>query len=92
MKPTKAWQLLIGPEKWCRGEYALDSNGCPIAPESTGASRWCAIGAIRAIHGYDAEWATRSLCASVGAPIYIWNDAPERTWEEVYGKLRALDI
>ena len=94
MKPTKAWQLLHSPEKWCKGQLAMDMHGNKVEPFSDTAERFCAVGAIRRAYGYDShsDIVKEKLRDAVGRLIPGWNDAPERTWEEVYGKLKALDI
>ena len=85
---------LLEPEgAWCQDQMALDARGKPTIASSPNACRWCASGAIIAV-------SVRKLQARLNARVAIreslgvaslteWNDAPERTQDEVVAALRA---
>jgi hypothetical protein len=76
---------------WARGASAVDEEGNPVEPSSPLAQRWSAQGALQAVWDGSAapeagrgelERASLALSAVVG-DIQEWNDAPERTLEEI---------
>ena len=90
---------------WCQWDNALDDNGDPVDPSSRAARRWSASGALLAVReewrsaGKPAELVSRgfaeaslALQAVVG-DIAPWNDAPERTHEQVLAAVdRAIEL
>lgn len=98
----KAWELLDSPEKWTQGHGALDSAGLPLFnASSSDAVCWCMEGAIEKAYS-NSDWINPKLKAAkkvsgidvnkIGMILIHWNDAPERTWEEVHALLKELDI
>lgn len=76
---------------WCQGAKARDLEGEPIRPQGHAACSWSIIGAldarIMAPFSRDATRASNvlySLTKEVDpVSLSAWNDAPERTKEEV---------
>lgn len=83
-----------------KGVFAKDNQGEPRSAYSAFAAQWCVIGAIqRAAHARSASPAPaiRAVACMIGAPtlasMFAWNDAPERTGEDVAKALeRAADL
>jgi hypothetical protein len=76
---------------WCKGAFARDETGIPVAPNEHHAVQWCSRGAIAAATiRREAEHvaAVDALKMQVGFAIAVWNDARERTQAEV---LAAFD-
>ena len=87
----KAWQLLDSPEKWTQYEWARGSNG-EKASETYPPVCWCIFGAVKDCYSgisFKSPWVR--LQNKLDNPVK-WNDAPERTYEEVYAVLKELDI
>jgi hypothetical protein len=80
---------IAGPEAWTQGVLARDTAGVAVDPTNPDACRWCAEGAVVAATGQQTfeEASDRCLAylrASCGeAALFAWNDAPERSHEEV---------
>ena len=88
----KAYDLLDSPEKWTKGKYARNKAG-ELADIKEGAC-WCVDGALTLCYSGDSEYykARKRLRNVVGFSIIGWNDAPERTFEEVQAALRKADV
>jgi hypothetical protein len=89
----KAYELLDSPEKWTQGAMARNADGDVVAVTSPKAVRWCLAGAIKRSNGtedwekaYDAFFETNKRRG------ISWNDAPERTFEEVRAALIEADV
>jgi hypothetical protein len=95
----KAYELLSGPEKWTKGRLAADRDGDSCGPLSDRATCWCISGALircygkqcSAVMSVNAALRNRRMMKDTDV-VPDWNDAPERTYEEVVGLLRELDI
>lgn len=93
----RAAEKLLRPEgSWCQGNYAQDKHGHAVDVFGDDAVRFCAIGAIKRANGGNA-WAE---CREFGYFIHRqygfqyfeasnWNDAEERTQDEVRAALLA---
>ena len=99
----KAWKFLDNSSKWTQGESARDLNGNKTDPFSPDAVCWCLYGLVNKC--YHKEDGTDDELFDVLLEIdrhvikrhnkvwgYQWNDAPERTWEDVRNLLKELDI
>ena len=84
LKPALApWQKtlvdaadLIEKQGWCQHKYSDQG-------------RSCTMGAMTSMHHFDIVKARENLSAVIGtSDITMWNDAPERTAEEVVNALR----
>lgn len=96
---TKAYELLDSPEKWCQGPYAEDASGEAVDERSPDACSWCLVGAISRCYMPDGDddlrdylRACNAIRKAVGVECGRWNDAPERTFQEVRDVLLKLDI
>jgi hypothetical protein len=89
-KPKSVVELFEGhPERWIKGAYYgyRDEDGRVHIWQYKNANCWCLDGAIREIHGADlAEELIRKI------DTVCFNDAPERTFEEVLAKCKELGI
>jgi hypothetical protein len=83
--------LYSGPEKWTQGAYARDRNGNPKSPESEEAYSWCLSGAACRV---SKNWVDiLSFLRSFTCVIGEWNDAPERSFEDVTALLdKAIEV
>jgi hypothetical protein len=75
-----------GPEKWTQGAYALNAEGHSVSAKSKDACRWCLSGAISSA-SYNIWETARFLHFFIGWGLIDWNDAPERTFEDVIALL-----
>src|SRR4051812_27438101 len=76
------------PERWTRGTLAKSAAGHAVRPESARARSWCLIGLLRkACDDVDPDFG--AIVATYGAltgrvgDVHCWNDAPERTFDDV---------
>lgn len=96
----KAWQLLDSPEKWTKGENARDGKGRVIEPTAQDACCWCINGILMRMYPTDMGSKTENarceawdkLERRIGGNVIHWQDAPERTHQEVLAVLKELDI
>jgi len=95
----KAFEILSEPSKWTQRVYARDLDGNPMGVKSPSAVCFCADGAIRKAYIENGELLQLQLLKlrvhlreSGHVSIPGWNDAPNRTYEEVVETLRKLDI
>lgn len=86
----RALDFLSGPDKWTKGKTFIDADGDKTGMEN--ACRACMYGALRIGAAGDCdlyEAATEEVRAIIGSyHIDDYNDAPERTLEEVQDVLR----
>ena len=86
--------LLDSPEKWTRGWYARDAEGTACIAEDHKAACWCLLGAIRVCYP-DFEERIAVECQvrqHIGPFVDVWNDAPNRTFEDIRELVETLDI
>lgn len=95
----KMHELLASPEKWTKGAYAMDASGLHVPERHPDARRWCLLGAANYCYGLASvavEMRIRdALLAGSGdkaTGIASWNDAPDRTFDDVRKLLLDLDI
>lgn len=91
----KAHELLSSPEKWTKGVGARDAAGQPATADETAAS-WCMLGAIHCCYP-DSSRERADLFSRLkerlgSIHLSAWNDAAVRTYDDVVGLLRELDI
>lgn len=94
-------------EKWTKGAMARDVDGGVAAAVAERAVCWCATGAILKTYGpgrlytirnYPAETMRLRLQRHVfkkyerSKGLIEWNDAPERTFDEVLTAFKELDM
>jgi len=90
----KISELLSAPDKWTQCTYARDSSGNETDISSPNACKWCFSAAITLC--YPDERRTRAmeiLRRHMGNFYCIpaWNDAVERTYEEVIAAAKEID-
>ena len=94
----KAYELLDSPEKWTTkvGQKDKDNNHVDVGDLS--ACKFCIYGAIR--HCYRHDQKDSELIGKVlkelkfidTKELFLWNDSPERTFDDVRNLLIKLDI
>ena len=89
----KIYELLDAPEKWTQGAFQRDATGQKCI-DSLAAVAWCLTGAYHKCYNKDpnCERAQHLLSNACGGCVVLWNDAPGRTYQEVIGLCRQLDI
>lgn len=91
-KPKTVVELFEGhPERWCQIDPAQDINGYPCGPLESQAVCFCIRGAIMFIYG-NPYAKVKNLLIENKISLAAWNDAPERTFEEVLAKCKELEI
>ncbi len=89
----KAWELLDSPKKWTQGTEARTVNKCSCYAGGMEATQWCLLGALVKCYGEVEYHHKRDIVAkAINTSPTAWNDAVERTWEEVHQLLKELDL
>lgn len=91
----KMYELLDKSEKWTKGALARDSREHDVDIHDEKAVSWCIVGAFHKCYdnddnAYEAPWP--ALMQELGLEIVMWNNAPERTWQDVYDLCKKLDL
>lgn len=89
-------ELLSDPDRWTKKAMAVDGAGCPVVLYSPEACRWCLLGAMLHVYRSDEEYGKASerlysmlrpqlqeFSLSEAFNLVAWNDAEERTYQEV---------
>ena len=94
----KVKELLSGPEKWTQSVYVRNKDGTPTQLGAAEAFSFCLRGAIYFCY-CDATgryWTEDKAHKALNLPpcesLAEWNDAPERTFEDVRKLVEELDI
>ena len=76
---------LLSVSGWCKGKLAADVAGFGLPSDSEDAVSFCAVGAIyREVHDQCASGLAVTLLDRLsGGDVVAFNNAPERTKEEV---------
>jgi hypothetical protein len=88
--------LLDEPRKWTKGAFARDANCNQTPSKGIYAACWCLTGACIAVTSDSSR--ERNLLHAIGeyiedVTIIVWNDAPERTFEDIHAILnKALTL
>jgi len=89
----KLQELFTDPTTWCQRDFAQTSTGISIGPSNPEATCWCLAGGIMKCYPTEEYGIIRNtLSRRIGGPLLDWNDAPERTFEEVKALVEELDI
>lgn len=84
----KVKELLDAPEKWTKKHLFLDRDGTiygyPVC--------WCLLGAVSKCYGCEGAAVICRVQDAIGTSLPHWNDAPERTFEDVKQLVNELDI
>lgn len=96
-KPKKGHEWLTGPDRWVQKHMAVNADDRPVGTQSSTACRRCLLGILLWIYEDGDKYlkACERVMAALNLPGYVliqtWNDAPERTWEEVRDLLVRAD-
>ena len=97
----KVKELFSDESRWTRFRMARTPDGEGCLPDNPDASCWCLLGAIEVCYSCYAGSTHFSILYDkivqdlnlVGDSFILeWNDAPERTFEEVKQLVERLDI
>ncbi len=83
--------LLDRPEKWTQGWSARQADGTECNSTMDGAVCWCLYGAIKECY-CDVALIVARVEETLGDFVTAWNDAPQRTYEDVIQLVTELDI
>jgi len=87
---------VITEETWCK-DIARDKDNNVVDAFSREACKWCLYGWISKIYGAYGAYQlsgniTHKVINALGKPIGAWNDASERTFQDVLELCIRLDI
>lgn len=89
----KMRELFSDASKWCQGWFAKTIGGVLCSEFSEKAVCWCLSGAIwKCYPGLDSDDVRRKIVDTIHTDIPYWNDAKERTFEDVKALVEKLDI
>ncbi len=93
----KIKELLKSPKQWTKGQYARNKSGLAIQSTDPEAVCWCIMGAAnRCYPSVKNSKLNQNIQHLIGEEIgynpSVWNDAPERTFEDVHALAEKLDI
>lgn len=89
----KIRELLDKPEKWTQGCTARDKDGIHVMLTSAAAVCWCLMGAVwKCYLPNECGQIFTVLGKHVGDNVGFWNDARERTFEDVQKLIKELDL
>lgn len=96
----KVKELLSSPERWTQGFIARDLDGDGCGPTAAEAVCWCLTGALVKCYGRTRAFEMAGMFYPVipanggshADDIVFWNDASERTFEDVRQLVTELDI
>ena len=88
----KAYELLNDKSKWCQGQAAMTASGDSVGVHSAWAVRWSLMGALGRCYEFTCWGKKEDIERRLGSDVDNWNDAEERTYEDVIGLLKRLDI
>ena len=93
----KLKELFADEKRWTKGAYARDAEGVGVSVKSFGASCFCLSGAIIKIHGSKEYGPGRQVYEKIQkyighSIVSSWNDAPDRTIEDIQKLCNELDI
>jgi hypothetical protein len=94
----KVYKLLADEARWTRDKLSRNIDGDGVWPLEEEAVSWCVAGAIMKCYPHDTIGETierlhQYLKTNLNYDLVsFWNDAPERTHDEVISVLRELDI
>ena len=91
----KLKELFTDESRWTQGVAARDREGNIVSPNDPLAVKFCPDGGIRRCYPYE-EWSHVRIQLQhrlhYGQSITEWNDAPERTFEDIQRLVNELDI
>jgi hypothetical protein len=95
----KLSEILTGPETWCQGRYktedgrmCLEGAVAAIIGIDLGREYEVKTDELFAAHASpEMDRLRKVLECRAGEDIHVWNDVPERTWDEVAAVVEAYD-
>jgi hypothetical protein len=101
-KYKKVKTLLADPKRWCKGYYAVDSNGKISTPLNPEAVCWCLSGAVKkiytsldslnAIHRKLRDSVEKLYPLRFAGNIIAFNDAQETTYKDIMKVLKDANV
>lgn len=96
----KIHELLDSPEKWTQKSFARLADGNPTNSADLDACSWCLTGALFKCYNPSGDVLNKMAkeLPCVGerlAPfniVLLWNDDPNRKYEEVFELVKRLDV
>lgn len=93
----KVKDLLTGPDKWTKGNFACDLDGHRANILTPAAHRFCLIGAVYQCYGLKEAPLVRErimdrLGKQTAGGVVGWNDDEARTFDDVRRLVEELDI
>lgn len=89
----KVSELLTDETKWCQGCHARDQRGHEVRWNSPDACCWCLLGALNLCYAHRKLKVAYSVVRHLrGVGVAEWNDASERTFEDVRQLIVEMDI
>lgn len=94
----KVRELLTDKSKWTKRAFARTKEGGATNVSDTNATCFCLVGALLKCYNDDNEFSynlnrLNMVVIKLGTPsISLWNDSPNRTFEEVKQLVEELDI
>ena len=88
------------PKTWTQGSYGRDYNGDPAGPQGGFATSWCILGAASKVYPGFNDHKRQEILVRLKRYAVVhgfgsisgWNDAPNRTFEEVKALVKELNI
>lgn len=90
----KIYELLDSPEKWTQGRGAASDLGQSVAATNPSAVCWCLAGAAARCYPGGRDPVFEKLRRHFGSwlGVFDWNDAHDRTYEDVVALVKELDV
>lgn len=96
-------ELFAKDNSFCKNTLATNKDGNPTSPHNLNATSWCIIGAIEKIYGSYQQLLKYGkiihnklnpdeLNSDDWSSIIDWNNAPERTIEDIRKLVKELNI
>lgn len=89
----KIKELFTNETKWTQGAFSRTKNGRLSFANNPNAACFCLSGAVfKCYEAKDHGTIEEKIRKEIGTNIVTWNDAPNRTFEEVKALVEKLDI
>ncbi len=88
----KIRELLSDASKWTQHYLARKANGTPTSEQDPYAVSWCLVGAVIVCYPQASLSVYEQIEKKTGGEMIDWNNAPERTFEDVRKLVEELDI
>ena len=90
----KIHELLTDESKWTQAAYARDADGFMCSHFCLDAASFCLLGAAERCYGLGEKLhgIIEKLSDAAGGNFVLWQDAPDRTFQEVRELILKLDV